>query len=328
MKRALRILLIIVLVIIVGVGGLLAYVKMGFPKVGPAPELKVESTPERIARGEYLANNVMLCIDCHSERDWSIFSGPLVEGSEGKGGEVFDQAFGFPGRYVAKNITPAGLSSWTDGEIFRAITSGVSKDGKPLFPIMPHPNFGQLDKEDIYDVIAYIRTLPSIERPNEESKSDFPMNIIINTIPKEAQFSTRPAETDQVAYGKYLVTAASCQECHTKFDKGEFTGEPLSGGRVFPFPDGSVLQSANITPHATGIGNWTEEMFLGKFRQYTDSTYVPQKVQPGTFQTMMPWTMYARMTDSDLKAIYAYLKTVPAVENVVVKYTPPAEAKG
>ena len=326
-SKLLRILIIIVVIILVGIGGLLAYVKTALPKVNAAPDLKVEATPERIERGKYLANHVMLCMDCHSTRDWTIFSGPPVPGTEGMGGEVFDQKLGFPGRYVAPNITPAGLKDWTDGEIFRAITAGVSKDGRPLFPIMPHPNFGQLDQEDIKSVIAYIRTLTPIENVTELSTSDFPMNFIIHTIPKNPTFSTIPSADDKVAYGKYLATAASCIECHTKFDKGEFVGAPFEGGREFPFPDGTILRSANITPHATGIGTWSEDMFVLKFKQYADSLYQPQKIAAGQFQSIMPWTMYAHMTEQDIRAIYAYLQTVTPSENNVVKFTPPGEVE-
>lgn len=323
MKRFLRILLIIVVVIIAGIGGLLAYVKTALPKVKPAPELTVEATPARIERGKYLANNVMLCMDCHSTRDWTLFAGPPVPGTEGMGGEVFDQKLGFPGKYVAPNITPAGLKDWTDGEIFRAITAGVSKDGRPLFPIMPHPNFGQLDAEDIHSVIAYIRTLAPIENTPEASSSDFPMNFIIHTIPKDPLLSTRPSPEDKLSYGKYLATAASCNECHTKFEKGKFVGKLFEGGREFPFPDGRVLRSANITPHATGIGNWTEDVFVQKFKQYADSTYTPQKVQPDQFQTIMPWTMYAQMEEQDIRAIYTYLMSVEPSENRVEKLSSP-----
>ncbi|MCC7050355.1 MAG: cytochrome C, partial [Bacteroidia bacterium] len=122
---------VIALVIIV----LLSYIKLALPNVDPAPNLKVEITNEKIERGKYLANHVMLCVDCHSTRDWSSFSGPLIKGTEGKGGEVFDQKLGFPGKYTAPNITPFHLKNWTDGENFRAIKSGVSKDGRALFSI-------------------------------------------------------------------------------------------------------------------------------------------------------------------------------------------------
>ena len=112
-----------VLTLVVVIPGALLYIKMALPDMGPAPDLKVELTSERIARGEYLANHVAVCIDCHSTRDWSRFSGLPADGTLGKGGDLFDQKFGFPGAYYAKNITPKGISRYTDGELFRVIST-------------------------------------------------------------------------------------------------------------------------------------------------------------------------------------------------------------
>ncbi|QOI97604.1 MAG: c-type cytochrome [Flammeovirgaceae bacterium] len=302
---------------------LLTYVKTMLPDVGPPPDLKIQTTTEMVERGKYLAHHVMLCMDCHSTRDWQTFSGPMVAGTEGKGGETFDQKLGFPGKFVAPNITPVALQNWTDGEIFRAITSGVSKNGNALFNIMPHHNYGQLDRRDVEAVIAYIRTLKPIEHKPAISSADFPMNFIINTIPKKPQFSTRPQPTEGIAYGKYLVTAAGCMDCHTKQDKGKFVGEPYAGNFAFPLPDGSVVRSSNITPDKeTGLGAWTEEQFVARFKMFADSAYVLQKPEQGEFQTVMPWTMYAGMNREDLQAIYAYLHSLAPVTNAVERFTP------
>lgn len=106
-----------VLAVIVIAG--LIYFNAAFPKVDPPSNIKVEVTPERLARGEYLANHVSNCMDCHSTRDWSKYAGPVIKESLGKGGEKFSDEIspGFPGVVFAKNITPANLSSWTDGEL-------------------------------------------------------------------------------------------------------------------------------------------------------------------------------------------------------------------
>lgn len=311
--------LTILIVIVVGV----CYLKFALPNIDEAPKLKVESTPEKIERGRYLANHVTVCIDCHSSRDWSRFSGPLVEGTEGKGSEVFDQKFGFPGRYTSKNITPAGIGHWTDGELFRTITTGVNKEGKALFPVMPFHYYGQMDEEDIKCIIAYIRTLKPIENKPEESVSDFPMNLIINTIPHKATPQKLPPATDIVNYGKYIANAAACVECHTQFDKGQLVaGTEYGGGREFPFPDGSVIRSANITTDLeTGIGSWTKEQFVALFKVRSDSATLTNKLKPGDFNSIMPWTMYGKMTTQDLEAIYAYLRTLKPIKNEVVKFT-------
>lgn len=316
-----KILFIIIAVVIIAVLGLLAYLKFALPNIEAKP-IEVEITKQRVERGEYLANHVTLCMDCHSERDWSKFAGPPIEGTMGQGGELFDEKVGFPGRFISPNITPYGIGNWTDGELYRAITSGVNKDGKALFPIMPYHNFSKMSMEDIKSIIAYIRTLEPIEKDLEESKANFPLNFIMNTMPKEANHQEIPSKSNIVEYGQYITVSASCYDCHTKQEKGKFIGEDYAGGMEFKLPTGDIVRTPNITPHESGIGNWSEKMFVNKFKMYADSGYVHQTVQPGEYQSPMPWTMYGGMKEEDIKAIYAYLRTVKPVDNFVEKFTP------
>ena len=134
MKKVFKITGYTLLVIVLIVIGLISYVKVALPDVGAATEIKVASTPEQIERGRYLANSVNGCVDCHSTRDWSLYAGPYKAGTEGQGGDRFGKEAGFPGDFYARNITPYHLKDWTDGEIFRTITTGVDKDGKILSP--------------------------------------------------------------------------------------------------------------------------------------------------------------------------------------------------
>lgn len=312
----------VLLLLIIGIIGLVLYVKFALPNVGEMEYLKIQPTTSKLERGKYLANNVSVCMDCHSKRNWDLFSGPLVVGTEGEGGEVFDQKFGFPGSFYSKNITPFGIGNWTDAEVLRAIASGVSKDGKALFPVMPHPHFGQMDKNDLESIIVYLRSLKSIDNVVPESVADFPVNLIMNTVPTAAQYSKIPSEKNPVAYGQYLFNAAACTECHTKKVKGNpVEGMELAGGFDLHLVTGGIVRSANITQDkATGIGNWTEAQFVSRFKVYADSSYVSNKVSKGSFNTVMPWTMYAGMKEQDLKAIYAYLKTVKPIKNQVEKF--------
>ncbi len=293
------------------------YIKVFMPNVGPAPEISVELTRENIERGRYLANHVMLCMDCHAERDFSFFAGPPKPGTEGAGGELFDEKIGVPGQFVSRNITPAALGDWTDGEIFRAITAGVSRDGTALFPVMPYPHYSRLNEDDIFAVIAYLRSLEPVENDIPAAEANFPVNFLINTMPVKADFRNRPPTDDVINYGEYLVTAGACTDCHTKMEKGAYVGEPFAGGNEYPMPDGSVVRSANLTPHESGLGNWTKEQFVQRFKAYSDTSYVPRKVEPGEFQTIMPWLMYSDMKREDLEAIYEYLQTLPPVDNRV-----------
>ena len=326
MKRILKVLGILLLVVVLFAVGAIAYVTQALPDIDAPADLKVELTPERVARGEYLANSVCVCMDCHSTRDWNTFSGPLVPGTLGKGGEKFDETMNFPGTFYSRNVTPFGLKDWTDGEIYRAITSGVSKDGHPFFPVMPYPNYKKLATEDVHSIIAYLRSLPEQESTPPPSEPIFPVSVIMHTIPEPAAPMDRSDPSDPVAYGAYVANAASCIECHTETEQGKKIGPALAGGFAFQMPTGSVVRSANITPHETGIGNWTRKQFIDRFKLYTDSSYTPPAIDwaKNDFQTVMPWTMYATMTEQDLGAIYDYLRTVPAVDRKVVKWTAPS----
>lgn len=329
MKKILRVLLILFVILIILGGAGLTYVYTAFPKVDPPSDLKVAGTPEQVERGKYLANHVMLCMDCHAERDWSLFAAPPKPGTQGAGGDRFDQTMGFPGVFYSRNITPAGIGDWTDGEIYRLITTGVTKSGEVIFPVMPYNNYAKADPEDIKAVIAYLRSLQPVNKQNESSKADFPLNILLRTMAAKPDPQTIPAKTDLAAYGKYVANVAACNECHTAVDaKGNFIGVMYAGGREFQFPDGTVLRSANITPHPTsGIGNWTEDFFLQKFKMHTDSANSAKPVKPGDFQSIMPWVMYGGMDSLDLKAIYAYLQSQQPVDNPVVKVSKPSAPK-
>jgi cytochrome c2 len=325
MKKVFKIVGLLLLLLIIGIIGLLFYIKLALPKIAKAENMTIVSSPERIERGRYLANHVAVCMDCHSTRDWTKFSGPITPGTLGKGGELFNQQYGFPGKYISKNITPASLKKYSDGELYRVITTGVNKDGKAMFPVMPYPYYGKMDPEDIKSIIAYLRSLPAIENEVEESVSDFPMSLIINTIPCEATPKQIPSPSNAIAYGAYLVNAAGCMECHTQVKNGQIIPElQLSGGREFTLAQGEILRSSNITPDdETGIGLWTQEAFVQKFKAYLmDSGYVPTPVVQGEYMTIMPWTMYAGMSQQDLEAIYSYLHSIPAKKNNVTKFTP------
>src|SRR5690349_24798886 len=122
--------LVVLALLIVAIGALLSYVKLALPNVGEAEDLKIEYTQERIDRGRYLANSVSVCMDCHSTRDWSKFSGPLTPGTLGKGGERFDQSVGMPGVYFSKNITPEGITRYTDGELLQIGRASCRKESR------------------------------------------------------------------------------------------------------------------------------------------------------------------------------------------------------
>lgn len=293
-------------------------------KSEPTVSGKEDSVKKVLARGEYLANNVAGCMDCHSKRDFTKFSGPVVPGTEGGGGFTFDEKLGLPGKIYGKNITPdneTGIGTWTDDDIIKALTQGINKNGDTLFPIMPYPAFNHMAKDDLLSIIAYLRTLKPIRNkvPVRELMMPIAMAYPGPALQASIEGNVRPPETDKVAYGGYLVAMGDCGTCHSPLTpQGPDMKRRFAGG--YPFDMGTFkVVSANITSDtATGIGLWTEEQFLNKFTQYREEK--SYNFDPGKDNTIMPVTLIAHMKDEDLKAIYAYMKTVKPISNKVEKY--------
>ena len=150
------------------------------------------------------------------------------------------------------------------------------------------------------------------------------MNVILHLMPARALPQPKPPASDTLAYGAYMVRAAGCVECHTPAEHGQIVKTlAFTGGREFQMPDGSVLVSPNITPdQETGIGKWTKEAFIFRFKTYNLATFKPPVLQKGELQSIMPWTMYAGMDTTDLTAVYKYLHSLKAVVNKVAKTKP------
>lgn len=282
-----------------------------------------DSLNKKIEHGKYLAHTVSSCLDCHSQRDPAQFSMPVVEGTEGIGGFAFDQKFSVPGVVYARNITPDttyGIGKWTDEEIERAITKGISRNGDTLFPLMPYAHFNQMSKEDISSIIAFLRTLKPSANKVPERKLMIPISVAYPPLKNPSiEKNVKPNISDIVSYGGYMVNSAVCMDCHTPMEKGQFVMSKLfAGGYLFDMGIFKV-NSANITPDSTtGIGKWTEQMFVEKFKNYKDpSTY---RFNPGKNNSIMPWAVYANLDEFDLKAMYRFLRTLPPTNNMVVKY--------
>lgn len=299
----------------------LTYLYAAFPDVPVNEGYRIEATPERLARGRYLDNHVVGCTTCHTQRDWTRYAGPLKSDRIGAGGEVF--ALGAAGTLYASNITPAAIGSWSDGELHRAVTGGVAKDSTPLFPLMPYPHFGAMAEDDMQAVLSYVRSLePVADTGIPERQLSFPLNLIVRTLPAPAAPQARPSPSDRVAYGRYMTRIALCTDCHTPIDD---RGQPLpgfefAGGMEF-LETGYRVRSANITPDAdTGIGTWTEQQFIDKFKAFENTTPVSLDEAGRRQNTVMPVMAYSGMTREDLGAIYAYLRTLKPVVNRVTRF--------
>src|SRR5918992_994478 len=118
MKILLKIVGVLVVVGAVAAAAGVGYLYATYPDV-PLTEYRIEATPERLARGKYLSDHVVGCTTCHTLRDWTKFSGPPKPDQLGAGGEPFD--LGPVGMLYSKNITPAAIGSWSDGELLRSV---------------------------------------------------------------------------------------------------------------------------------------------------------------------------------------------------------------
>jgi hypothetical protein len=300
---------------LLGVAALgLAYLYLRSPASAPTRDIHVSMAPERIERGRYIFENLGGCNDCHSGRDFSKLGGPVIPSQRGEGQVM--PLNDLPGRIVAANITmdrDTGIGSWSDGEKIRAIREGIDKDGRPLFPLMPYAGYRYMTDDDVESLVAYLDTLPPVHNSLPPTDVDFPVSLFVKSAPRPVD--PKPAKLDR---GEYLVTIAGCEECHTPMVRGQSdTSMRYAGGRVFATPYGTVL-SANITSDLeTGIGKWDFARFHDRiegYRQFAKTEY--PKVGPDRF-TMMPWIGLSGLTDPDLEAIFAYIKTRTAIEHKV-----------
>lgn len=293
-------------------------------KARPASDEKVEPTSMRLERGAYLANGVLGCIPCHSMPDDAVFSRPAKEGTSGAGGECWTAVNGFPGRLCAPNLTSddeTGLGRWTDGELMRAIREGIDRHGRGLFPLMPYRDYASLSDEDTRAVVAYLRTLAPVKSTVAEKELDFPVGLFIRLAPRPLDGPVAdPDPSNEVEYGRYLGKV--CVRCHSPVDgRGRIVaGRELSGGQTFRTSATASVTSVNLTPHPTGLGAWSREQFIARFR----GASTPSPCEPDK-NTVMPWLALSTLTDQDLGALYAYFRTAPPIDNKVVAWPPSPE---
>ena len=276
----------------------------------------IPRTPERLERGKYLVEGLLQCPACHSEVNFATRPPAPFPGAT-LGGHIFnDVELGLPpeNRVVAPNISPDpefGAGKWKDADFVRALRQGIGHDGRTLFPLMPYEFFRNLSDEDLAAAIVYVRSLPPVH--HEQPKILISDDIKKTYQPLPPVSSVRePDHSDRVAYGKYLVVAGHCEGCHTPADEKGMPAEDMhfAGGQplIGPWEGGDKMVSvnaANLTPDPSGIGYYDEAMFVDVLRH-------------GGFKTrqianIMPWWFFRNLTDDDLKAMFAYLKTVKPV---------------
>ena len=258
-----------------------------------------------VERGGYLMNTIMTCANCHSPK------GPpaATAGKDYSGGLRFNEA---PFDVTAPNITPdkeTGIGNWTDDQIKTLMTTGKNPNGVQVAEIMPTAFYPILTPSDLNAIVAYLRSLPPVKNkvPDPIYKIALPHHVFAGA---EKPY-TQADLNDKLKRGFYLATIGHCMECHTPLAAGggpqDFKDSLGKGGREFPGPWG-VSKSRNITSHKTaGIGDWTDAEIKTAITQGKRKDGTPLKGPMG-------YQYYAKMTDADLDAVIAYLRTVPAKE--------------
>ena len=289
------------------------------PRARPLTDRTFQRTPERLERGRYLVEAVTPCVGCHTPRDWSLPGAPNVQGKEASGYVWADE--GLPW-LVAANLTPdaeTGAGDWTDDMFARAVREGIGHDGRTLFPIMPYQKFRTMSDEDLASVIVYMRSLPAVKNSLPQTEVPFPVSRFINAVPEPVTSAVpQPDLSTPVKRGEYLARMAVCADCHSPVnDRGEFLpGLDFAGGSVFTTPIGKVA-SSNLTPHPSGIPYYTDELFIEAMRT--------GQVRARKLHPQMPWFMFGKMTDKDLRAVLAYLRTLKPAAHSVDNSLPPTQ---
>src|SRR5215813_5900665 len=310
-------LLVIVTVVVLGITFTIGWRPFIGARKRALTERKFESTEARLLRGKYLVDGVTGCFGCHSDPDWSRPGAPPIAGREGAGHIWSDQDLPW---LVAPNITPdkeTGAGNWSDDTLARAIREGIGHDGRALFPIMPYQSYREMSDEDLASIIVYLRTVPAVKSQLPTTKMPFPLNFLMQNVPQPVTTEVKgPEYTQTVAVGSYLVKMAACRDCHTPQENGQpIAGMEFAGGFLLHEPKGDVV-SANITPAPSGIGYYNDATFIQALRT--------GKVGARPLRSSMPWYFYGKISDEDLKAMFAYLQTLKPVKHQLDNLEPPS----
>ncbi|MGN6353842.1 MAG: cytochrome c [Parafilimonas sp.] len=265
----------------------------------PYPDIHASKDTAVIAHGKHLVFSIAHCADCHSlvNADSMLQAGqepPL------SGGYAFTMPLG---TVYSRNITPdkeTGIGNRTDAELARVIRYGVHANGEAVYEFM---SFHDMSDEDLTAVISYLRSTKPVKNKVPENTLNVMGNLVkaymVKPVGPTGDVPAAMHADTTAAYGKYLVfNVGNCIGCHSKRDlSGKFDGPYLAGGNPM-----NGLIPPNLTNDSTGrIFTWSQQQFIERFKK---GKLIPQ--------SEMPWNSFKHMDDNELKAIYNFLKTVPA----------------
>lgn len=262
---------------------LIGLYRIYWPAPSTAPDVVIAATPERLARGARLAH---LCVQCHASTGALPLDGAAADMTDGALGALYPS-----------NLTPAGaIAAWSDGELRRAIREGLHASGRSLL-LMPAAQYRLMSDEDAAALIAYLRSQPAVQRDLPATQVNVLGAAVIGAgifpISRQAlvtEVMVAPPAGATAAYGEYLVTIGGCAACH---------GEGLRGGTDQFVPLGPNLPAL--------VSLWSTEDFVSFMRTGVDP--YGRTIDPA----QMPWNLYNQaLTDEELQAVDAYLRTLPA----------------
>jgi mono/diheme cytochrome c family protein len=267
-------------------------------------------------RGSHLVNTIMACGNCHSPRGPD---GSVIPGKELSGGNSFDVP---PFAVTASNITPdveTAIGSWSDEELKRALIEGIRPDhgslpGVPLAAIMAVNFYKALTARDLDAIVAYLRSIPPVRNEVPAPVYKLPAAHTHIPYPDAEKSYTEESLKDPVTRGRYLATIGHCMECHSAAPRGvsDYVNGLGKGGRQFlpaqvkGMPDsweGSTARNITSDPKS-GLGDWSDADIK---RAITHGI-----ARDGhQLKPPMAFAWYAKMSDQDVDALVAWLRTVP-----------------
>jgi mono/diheme cytochrome c family protein len=177
-----------------------------------------------------------------------------------------------------------------------------------------------MSDEDLASVIVYVRSVPAVRNQLPATKMPFPFSFSMQNMPQPVTAAVpAPDQSTPVKRGDYLVRMAACADCHTPQEKSQpLPGMDFAGGFLLHEPKGDVV-SSNITPAASGIGYYNDTSFVQAMRT--------GKVGARPLHASMPWYFFGKMSDEDLKSIFAFLQTLKPVKHQLDNTEPPTYCK-
>src|SRR3984885_7484389 len=268
-------------------------------------EHAASGSAELTQRGAYLAKAAD-CGACHTAPHGNPFAGGLAISSPF-------------GTIYSSNITPSvgyGIGRYTEAQFARAVRRGIRADGANLYPAMPYTSYSILTDADVQALYGYfMHGVAPVDAPAPRTDLPFPMNLRVSMMGWNLLYlNTKPLEPDPRQSelwnrGRYLVKgAAHCSACHTPrgFLMQEKAAEEFSGGPVGPW------YAPNITSDLiSGIGSWSQEELV----RYLSTGDAHRKAQAAGSMGEAVEHSFQYLSDTDLNAMAAYVRTVPAVHD-------------